>query len=158
MKVSSFLLSLVLAMNIAQAQTPPDVEKRPHTVKSPHGERQDEYYWLRDDARKDAKMLAYLQAENDYADAVLKPLKPLEDKLFDEIVSRIKQDDSSVPYREHGFWYYTRFENGKDYPVYARRAAGDGVDALSIRKANEAGDFAKEEVLLDVNKLAEGHD
>ena len=158
MKGYSLLLPLVFAMNIVQAQTPPDVEKRPHSVKSPHGERQDEYYWLRDDARKDAKMLAYLQAENDYADALLKPLKPLEDKLFDEIVSRIKQDDSSVPYREHGFWYYTRFENGKDYPVYARRAAGDGVDALSIRKANEAGDFASEEVLLDVNKLAEGHD
>ena len=158
MKGYSLLLPLVFAMNMVQAQTPPDVEKRPHTVKSPHGERQDEYYWLRDDARKDAKMLAYLQAENDYADAVLKPLKPLEDKLFDEIVSRIKQDDSSVPYREHGFWYYTRFENGKDYPVYARRAASDGVDALSIRKANEAGDFASEEVLLDVNKLAEGHD
>ena len=71
MKGYSLLLPLVFAMNIVQAQTPPDVEKRPHSVKSPHGERQDEYYWLRDDARKDAKMLAYLQAENDYADALL---------------------------------------------------------------------------------------
>jgi len=158
MKGYSLLLPLVFAMNMAQAQTPPDVEKRPHTVKSPHGERQGGDYWGGGDARQGAQKRAYLQAENDYADAVLKPLKPLEDKLFDEIVSRIKQDDSSVPYREHGFWYYTRFENGKDYPVYARRAAGDGVDALSIRRANEAGDFASEEVLLDVNKLAEGHD
>ena len=61
MKGYSLLLPLVFAMNMVQAQTPPDVEKRPHTVKSPHDERQDEYYWLRDDARKDAKMLAYLQ-------------------------------------------------------------------------------------------------
>ena len=154
MKVSSFLLSLVLAMNIAQAQTPPDVEKRPHTVKSPHGERQDEYYWLRDDTRKDPQMLAYLEAENAYADAVLAPLKSLEDKLYDEVVARIKQDDSSVPARDRGYWYYTRFETGKDYPIHARRADRAGLDAVSIQNANNSGDFSGEEILLNVNQLA----
>ena len=158
MHLKPFLLTLVLTMNTLHAQTPPDAEKRPHTVASPHGERQDEYYWLRDDARKDPQMLAYLNAENAYADAVLAPLAPLEDKLYDEIVARIKQDDSSVPARDHGYWYYSRFETGKDYPIHARRADRDGLDALAIQAANNSGDFAGEEILLNVNQLAEGHD
>jgi len=145
-------------MTTLHAQTPPDVEKRPHTVTSPHGERQDEYYWLRDDERKDPQMLAYLNAENAYADAVLAPLKAQEDKLYDEIVARIKQDDSSVPARDRGYWYYTRFETGKDYPIHARRADRAGLDAVSIQAANNRGDFAGEEILLNVNQLAEGHD
>jgi oligopeptidase B len=74
--------------------------------------RQDEYYWLRDDSRTDPKMLAYLEAENAYADARLAPLAALKDQLYGELVGRIKQDDSSVPYRENGYWYYTRFEEG----------------------------------------------
>ena len=144
---------------VANAATPPDAEKRPHVVKAPHGaERQDEYYWLRDDEREDPAMLDYLNAENRYADAVLAPLKPLQDALYEEIVGRIKQDDSSIPARERGYWYYARFESGKDYPVHARRKDGPGVDALSIQAANERGDFAGEEVLLDVNALAEGKD
>jgi oligopeptidase B len=123
---------------------PPDAEQRPHTVTAPHGaQRQDEYYWLRDDERKDPAMLAYLQAENAYADAYMARLKPLEDRLYEEIVGRIKQDDSSVPYRERGWWYYSRFETGQDYPVYARR---------------EGSMDAPEQVLLDVNVMAEGRD
>ncbi|MFY0104283.1 hypothetical protein ABTP95_20910, partial [Acinetobacter baumannii] len=83
--------------------TPPDAAKKPHVVRAPHGaERQDEYYWLRDDSRKNPEMLAYLKAENAYADAVMARLKPIENRLYDEIVGRIKQDDSSVPYRERG--------------------------------------------------------
>ena len=158
MPLKPFLLTLVLTMTTIHAQTPPDVEKRPHTVTSPHGERQDEYYWLRDDERKDPQMLAYLNAENAYADAVLAPLKALEDKLYDEIVARIKQDDSSVPARDRGYWYYTRFETGKDYPIHARRADRAGLDAVSIQAANDRGDFAGEEILLNVNALAEEHD
>src|SRR5690606_15239798 len=138
---------------------PPDVEARPYVVRAPHGaERQDEYYWLRDDDRKAPDMLACLQAENAYVDAVMAPLKPVQDKLYEEIVGRIKQDDSSVPSGERGWWYDSRFETGKDYPVFARRPAGDGVDAISIQAANEAGDFAGEQVLLDVNVMAEGKD
>ncbi len=165
MNPNPFAVALALAMSITSAHaatptaTPPDAAQRPHTVKAPHGaERQDEYYWLRDDKRENPEMLAYLNAENAYADAVLAPLKPLEDKLYEEIVARIKQDDASVPYRHRGYWYYTRYVAGKDYPVHARRKDAQGLDAISIQAANARGDFTGEEVLLDVNRLAEGHD
>ncbi len=146
MKSTAVLFALAFAMtsHAADLPTPPDAAKKPHVVKAPHGaERVDEYYWLRDDTRKDPAMLAYLAAENAYADAVMAPLKPLQDKLYDEVVARIKQDDSSVPYRERGYWYYTRFETGQDYPVHARRKGS--MDAA-------------EEVLLDVNAMAAGKD
>lgn len=161
--VVSLLLAVSLMSQTASSAdtlpTPPDAAKKPHVVRAPHGaERQDEYYWLRDDSRKNPEMLAYLKAENAYADAVMARLKPIENRLYDEIVGRIKQDDSSVPYRERGFWYYSRFETGKDYPIYARRADAAGAGAEAIQKANEAGDFAGEQVLLDVNALAAGKD
>ena len=127
-----------------QAQTipqPPVAAQKPYTVKGPV-DRNDPYYWLRDDTRKNAEMLAYLNAENAYADAVLAPLKPLQDRLFNEIVGRIKQDDSSVPYRKRGYHYYTRFETGQDYPVVARKPG-------SLK--------AKEQVLLDQPAMAKGH-
>jgi hypothetical protein len=89
---------------------------------------------------------------------VLAPLKPVQGKLYDEIVARIKQDDASVPFRERGWWYYSRFEAGKDYPIHARRKDAAGIDAGAILKANEAADFASEEVLLDVNAMATGKD
>jgi oligopeptidase B len=127
---------------LAMDATPPDAAKRPHEVKTPFGAtRNDDYYWLRDDEREDKEMLAYLNAENAYADAVLAPTKPLQEKLYGEIVGRIKQDDASVPYRERGYWYYTRFESGKDYPIKARRKGS--MDA-------------PEDILLDVNAMAEG--
>ncbi|MGN6513371.1 MAG: S9 family peptidase [Lysobacteraceae bacterium] len=133
---------------------PPDAAKKPHTVVAPHGaRREDEYYWLRDDRRQDPEVLGYLQAENAYADAVLAPLRPLEDRLYAEIVGRIKQDDSSVPYRERGWWYYTRYETGQDYPVYARRQ-GEPRHTPSLG-SELAG---AEQVLLDVNAMARGKD
>ena len=156
---TTILMTLSNTPTMATDATPPDAEKRPYVVKAPHGaERNDEYYWLRDDEREDGAMLAYLKAENAYADQVMAPLKPVEDRLYDEIVGRIKQDDSSIPARERGWWYYARYESGKDYPIHARRADAPGVDALSIQRSNEAGDFAGEQVLLDVNALAEGKD
>jgi len=161
MKPHALLIALALAMNAnaADTPTPPDVAKKPHVVKAPFGaERQDEYYWLRDDKRENPEMLGYLKAENAYADALLNPLKPVQDKLYDEIVARIKQDDASVPYRDRGWWYYSRFEAGKDYPIHARRKAGEGVDALSIQQANAAADFKGEDVLFDVNTMAAGKD
>ena len=163
MKPHALLLALALAMtaptHAADTPTPPDVAKKPHVVRAPFGaERQDEYYWLRDDTRKDPAMLAYLQAENAYADVLLAPSKPVQDAMYGEIVARIKQDDASVPFRERGWWYYSRFEAGKDYPIHARRKDAGGIDALSILRANEAADFAGEEVLLDVNALAAGKD
>ncbi|MCW3835886.1 S9 family peptidase [Sphingomonas canadensis] len=121
---------------------PPVAEKRPHVVKAPFGaERTDEYYWLRDDTRKDPAVLAYLTAENAYADAVLAPTKPVAAKLFAETVSRIKQDDSTVPWLMRGYWYYTRFEAGADYPILARRKGS--MDA-------------PEEILLDQQAMAAG--
>ena len=144
---------------LSAAPVPPDAARKPHTVKAPFGAtREDPYYWLRDDSRKDPAMLAYLEAENAYTDAVMERLKPLQEQIYGEIVARIKQDDSSVPYRERGWWYYSRYEAGKDYPIHARRRDGQGVDALSIQAANERGDFAGEQVLLDVNAMAAGKD
>src|SRR4051812_26709465 len=129
---------------IPQDLAPPDVEARAHVVRAPFGAtREDEYYWLRDDSRSDPAMLDYLAAENAHADAAMAPLAPLQEQLYAEIVGRIKQDDSSVPYRERGYWYYTRYETGQDYPIHARRKAS--MDA-------------PEEVLLDVNAMAAGKD
>ncbi|HZU50792.1 MAG TPA: S9 family peptidase, partial [Sphingomicrobium sp.] len=115
--------------------------QKPYTVKGP-ANRDDPYYWLRDDSRKSPEILGYLKAENAYADAMLAPTKPLQDKLFAEIMSRIKQDDSSVPARKRGYWYYSRFASGQDYPVLARKAG-----TL----------HAKEEVMLDEPTMAKGH-
>ena len=123
------------------APTPPAAEQRPYTVKGPK-DRDDTYYWLRDDTRKDPKMLAYLKAENAYADALLAETKPLQEELFKEIVSRIKQDDSSVPARLRDHYYYTRYETGADYPIIARKKGS--VDA-------------PEQVLLNVPEMAKGH-
>ena len=67
-------------------------------------------------------MLAYVKAENAYADAMLAHIKPLETKVYNEIIGRLQQDDSTVPYLMNGYWYFRRFETGKEYPIYSRRA------------------------------------
>lgn len=122
--------------------TPPVAAKKPHEVEGPNGlKRQDEYYWLRDDTRKNPEMLDYLKAENAYADSLMAPLNDSQEKIYQEIIARVKQDDSSVPYFERDYWYYTRYEPGQDYPVYARR------------KGNMQ---AKEEIMLDGNAMAAG--
>lgn len=143
MKRVTFAVALGLS-SAAVAQTapvPPVAEQRPFTVKGP-ADRSDPYYWLRDDTRKDPKVLGYLKAENSFADAVLAPLAPLKQKLFTEFTSRIKQDDASVPVRDRGYWYYTRFETGGDYPIVARRKGSMN---------------APEEVLLNQPEMAKGH-
>ena len=121
--------------------SPPVAALREHIVRSPHGERIDEYYWLRDDTRSDPDVIGYLKAENAYLEAVQAHVKPLEERIYGEIVARIRQDDASVPYRHRGFWYVVRYETGREYPIHARRP--DAPDA-------------PEEVMLDVNALAEG--
>lgn len=139
--------------------TPPDAARHPHTVTAPFGaERNDPYYWMRDDERKNPDIIDYLNAENHYADEVLAPLASFRKTLYDEIVGRIQPDDTSVPTLRNGYWYYNRVVNGKDYPITARRKASDDVDALTVMWANNAGDFAAEEILLDLNKRAEGKD
>ena len=124
------------------APVPPIAAVRPHAVESPHGTRNDEYYWLRDDARAHPEVIGYLEAENAYKAAMTAHTEALEEKVYGEIVGRIKQDDSTVPYRLRGHWYYTRYETGQEYPVYARKAGT--LDA-------------PEQVMLDVNRMAEGH-
>src|SRR5262249_42716177 len=99
----------------------------------------DDYPWLRD--RQDPAVLTYLEAENGYARAMLEPYKALEEKLYEEMVGRIKQTDLTVPYRDRGFWYYSRTEEGKQYSIYCRK-----------RGTLEAA----EEVLRDLNELIAG--
>ena len=127
----------------ATAPAPPVAAARPFTVKSPHGDRVDDYYWLRDDTRRNADVLAYLAAENAYADAMLAHAKEMEDRLYKEFVGHTLQDDSSVPYRQRGWWYYRRYDTGQEYPIYARRKG-------SLK--------APEQVMLDVPQLARGHE
>ncbi|MCW3848573.1 S9 family peptidase [Sphingomonas sp. LB-2] len=121
--VAALAGALLAPVAIAQiVPNPPMAAQRPHSVKAPFGAtRNDEYYWLRDDTRKNPEMLAYLAAENAYADAVLAPGKGLADTVYGEIVSHIKQDDSSVPVLRHGYYYYRRFDTGADYAITARR-------------------------------------
>ncbi len=126
----------------AENPKPPVIVKKPHAVTAPHGAtRNDDYYWLRDDTRMNPEMLAVLNAENVYADSILASSKPTAETLYKEITGRIKQDDSSVPYFKHGYWYYSRFETGKDYAIIARRKTN--MDA-------------PEEVLFDQNVMAAG--
>ena len=120
--------------------TPPVAAKNPK-AQTFHGEDlTDNYFWLREKTSKE--VLSYLEAENAYADAMTKDLAPLADKLYKEILARIKQTDTQVPYRDNGYYYYTRTIEGKQYPVFARRKG-----SLT----------APEEITLDVNQMAEGH-
>jgi oligopeptidase B len=121
--------------------TPPVAEIVPKEL-SIHGDtRIDDYYWLNE--RDNPKVIAYLEAENAYTEAVMKPTEALQEKLYNEFVGRIKQTDLSVPYRSQGYYYFTRYEEGSEYPVYCRKQGS--LDA-------------EEEVLLNVPKMAEGHD
>jgi oligopeptidase B len=107
-----------------------------------HGDtRIDNYYWLND--RDNPKVIDYLKKENAYTDLIMEDTKELQEKLYNEIIGRIKQTDMSVPYKDNGYFYYTRFEEGKEYPVYCRKKGN--LDA-------------PEEVLLNVNEMAKGYD
>jgi len=120
---------------------PPDAQKKPKEL-TIHGDtRIDNYYWLND--RDNPEVIEYLKAENKYTESVLKPTEDFQDKLFNEMKSRIKETDQSVPYFFNGYYYYTRYEKGKEYPFYCRKKGT--LDA-------------EEEVMLNVNKMAEGYD
>jgi len=107
-----------------------------------HGQvRVDEYYWLRE--RENPEVVAYLNAENEYAAKKMAHTKAFEERLFEEIKARIKQTDMSVPYRRDGYFYYTRYEEAKEYPIYSRKRGS--LDS-------------PEEIMLDANVLAQGHD
>lgn len=122
---------------------PPFAKKQPTTLEHHGHQRIDDYYWLRDDSREDPEILSWLKAENDYTDAVMAPYAPLRESLYQELIGRIKKDDSTVPVLDNGYWYYTRYSGDDEYPVHARKA--ESLDN-------------SEEVLLDGNKLAEEHE
>jgi oligopeptidase B len=123
----------------AGAPQPPMAEKKTKTTNI-HGETLvDEYFWLRE--KTNPSVLAHLQAENAYAESVMKPTAGVQEKLYNEMLSHIKQTDSNVPYRWGNHFYYSRTEEGKQYPIYCRRKGS--LDAA-------------EEVVLDQNELAKG--
>ena len=127
----------------AAGPQPPKAEVRPYVVTSPAGDRNDPYYWLRDDTRKRADVLGYLEAENAYTHAIFGPSKPLEDKLLEELKSHVAPAIASVPVLDHGYWYTTQFAAGQEHPVVVRRALAAG---------------SPEQVVLDGNALARGHE
>ncbi len=125
---------------------PPKAQKLPHAV-SLHGEHwEDPYHWMRN--REDPEIRAYLEAENDYTKTVMSPTEALQKQLYDEMLARIKEDDTSVPVRRDDFLYYNRVEKGKNYAIWCRKACKRGEPESSA---------GPEEVMLDENVLAEGH-
>jgi oligopeptidase B len=119
----------------------PPVARREPVEHVLHGDRRvDHYAWLR--RKEDPEVIAYLEAENAYTDAILKPTEPFQEKLYQEMLGRIQQTDLTVPYRLRGYLYYSRTEEGKQYASHCRRRDAEG---------------AAEELLLDLNALAEGH-
>ena len=117
------------------------VKKIPTRLEKHGHMRIDDYYWLRE--RENPEVIAYLNAENDAAEREMAQAWPSEDKLFNEIKARFKQTDMSVPYRRDGYFYYTRYEEGREYPIFARK-----------RGSLDEG----EEIMLDANILAQGHE
>ena len=145
----TLLLTIILLSTACKQETnmkpenmqPPDAEKKPKEL-TVHGDtRIDNYYWMND--RDDPKVIEYLKAENEYTKAALKPTEDLQEKLFKEMKGRIKEDDKSVPYKKNGYYYYVRYQEGKEYPLYCRK---------------EGSLKAEEEIMLDVNKMAKGYD
>ena len=121
--------------------TPPEAIKITKELKAHDQVRIDDYYWMNN--REDPQVISYLKSENDYNEKMTAHTKEFQTKLFNEMKGRIKEDDKSVPYKLNGYWYLTRFEKGKDYPIYSRKK--ESLDA-------------PEEILFDVNEMAEGYD
>ena len=144
MKRTLSVLALFVAVAI-YAQRPATELKPPVAKKVPksstiHGDtRVDNYAWLRN--RKDPQVIDYLKAETAYADAMTQSLAPFREKLYNEMLARIKQTDVNVPWRRGDWYYNSRTEEGKQYPIVVRQKSLD----------------APEQVVLDLNKLAEGH-
>jgi oligopeptidase B len=121
------------------AVTPPVARKEPKVTRIHGHVLQDDYAWLRD--KKNPEVISYLEAENAYTASVMKPAEPLQQRLYEEMISHIQETDEQPPYRDHGWFYYSRTEKGKQYPILCRKKG-----QLS----------APEEVMLDLNRMAEG--
>ena len=141
-QVGGLVLGSVMVLTAADTGTlpaPPVAKKVPHVSEVNGHKMVDNYFWLRD--KPNPEVRAYLEAENAYTEAVMKPTEGFQKKLYDEMLGRIKETDVEVPYREGEYFYYVRTEAGKQYPIRCRRKGS--MDA-------------PEEVLLDVNELAKG--
>jgi oligopeptidase B len=131
-------------MTETQFLTPPTAKKE-HTQTPLHGVvLTDDYAWLRD--KQNPEVTAYLEAENEYAEAVMAPLAGLREELYQEMLSHVKQTDVSVPFHEGAWWYYTRTEEGLQYAIHCR-----------THGSPNATEDTPEQVILDGNKMAEGH-
>ena len=141
-KIGLLVLATVLTLaadKFGSPPVPPTAKRVPNVTEVNGHKLVDNYYWLRDKTNPEVK--AYLESENSYTDAVMKPTEPLQKKLYDEMLGRIKETDVEVPYKKGDYFYYTRTEAGKQYPIRCRRKGSMDVP---------------EEVLLDVNELAKG--
>ncbi|WP_238857974.1 S9 family peptidase [Poritiphilus flavus] len=119
----------------------PVAKKLPTELKK-HGDvRVDNYYWLND--RENENVIEYLEKENEYYQALTAHTKDFRDQLFEEMKGRIKEDDSSVPYKRNGYWYITRYEKGGEYPIFSRK---------------EGNLEAEEQIMFNCNQLAKGHE
>jgi oligopeptidase B len=134
------LSALFAGLLFAAGETPPTAAKMPKETTLHGDKRVDDYHWLRE--KTNPEVLKYLEAENAYAQAMMKSTAEFRDKLFQEIVGHIQETDLTVPYRRGDYWYYSRTEQGKQYPTLCRK------------KGSLEGD---EEVMLDLNELAKGH-
>src|SRR3954464_4328980 len=119
---------------------PPVAARKPKVLTKFGDRRVDPYFWLRE--KESPEVIAYLEAENAYASAVMQPLEAFREKLYGEMLQRIQETDESVPYRRHGYWYYQREVKGQQYPTYSRR---------------QGPMEAPEEILLDENEIAKVH-
>ena len=141
-KFAVLLLTLIISCDMKKKELIEPKAKKIEKILSIHGDdRIDEYYWL--NQRGDKDVIDYLNKENDYRNEFMKDYKPLENEIFQEIKSRIKEDDSTVPYFYNGYYYYTRYEKDKQYPIYCRKKG-------SLENT--------EEILIDANIMSEGYD
>ena len=147
-KISFFLLGCVIfvpaysqikTIKMSDKLQPPVAKIIPKTLEKHGDKRIDNYYWLNE--RENPEVIDYLNKENEYYQKSTAHTKHLQDELFLEMKSRIKEDDSSVPYLYNGYYYITRYETGKDYPIYSRKKG-------SLE--------AKEEIMFDCNEMAKG--
>jgi oligopeptidase B len=120
--------------------TPPTANKNPKELTIHNDTRVDDYYWLNN--REDQEVINYLESENAYTTSMLSHTEDFQKTLFDEIIGRIKQTDMSVPYKDNGFFYITRYEEGKEHPIHSRKAGSLDGD---------------EDIMLDVNQMAEAY-
>ena len=119
---------------------PPIAKQTPKELVAHNDVRIDNYFWLND--RDNPDVIDYLEQENEYCDSMMKHTKQFQKDLFEEMKSRIKEDDESVPYKYNGYWYIVKFETGKNYPIYLRRK--ESLDA-------------QDELLFNCNEMAEGY-